>query len=273
MKMFRRTPTPPMTLEPEIPPHEINYNHGALADPVAYAREFKERACLRELPFLMRHGLTPSSALLDYGCGLGRLAYAASKYLGEDGGYYGYEPNPTALAFLKNAYAPRRNFHFDGRPLRLEEDYVAIELKQPRVSGAVAGDIDLSSLVDRPIDVQWTCSVFTHMWIDPIVTVLRSVNRVMAPDGVCVNTWLCVDDFAAYSMRCGLSDRQLPIRINGALTYSEHNPLVCVAYELPTVQEIYRRAGHKILDILWGSWSGRDNGVIFIDIIVSKPER
>jgi SAM-dependent methyltransferase len=267
-------PRPAWQHEREIPPPEINYNQPATDDSEMYVREFKSNACLRELPFLMRvAGLDRASALLDYGCGLGRLAYAASKYLEKEGAYYGYEPNQTALAFLKRAYAERENFFFAGEPLRFDEDYVAIELQQKRAGGTNAQDLELSQFVSRPVDVQWSCSVFTHMWADAIVGVLGNVFKVMSSDGICVNTWLCIDDFAAYALRCGVADRALPHRVNGALTYSQTNPLVCTAYELSSVRDVYQRAGHRIEDILWGSWSGRDNGVSYQDIIISRASR
>lgn len=260
--------------EPGIPPPEINYNQEKADDPREYARAFKEDACLRELPFLMRTvGLEPRSAILDYGCGLGRLAFAANHFLAEDGAYFGYEPNQSALAFLKKAYAERKNFHFTGDVLRRDEDYVAIERKDIRTGGIAAEAVDLNKFVDRPLDVQWSHSVFTHMWADPIIQVLRTVRELLGPNGVCVNTWLCVDDFAAYVLRCGMADRALPHRVNGVLTYSETNPLVCTGYELSAVREIYGRAGHRIEDILWGSWSGRENNVTYQDIIISRPVR
>jgi SAM-dependent methyltransferase len=264
-----RTRPKPLLLEPEIPPPAINYNQSAAVDAAEYVRQFKTDACLRELPFLMRMGLGPSSAMLDYGCGLGRLAYAASKYLSPEGSYFGYEPNPVALAFLKGAYAGRANFSFAGRTLRRDEDYVAIERREARDGGDAAGEIDLS-FVRRPLTVQWSCSVFTHMWVDPIVNVLKSIGPALAPGAVCVNTWLCIDEFAAYALRCGVADRALPHQVNRAYTYSQTNPLVCTAYDLSTVREIYARADHDIVDILWGSWSGRDNGVTYQDIVVSK---
>jgi SAM-dependent methyltransferase len=263
-----------VTYEPGIPPPEINYNQANSGNPEEYVLEFKRSACLRELPFLMRiAGLTPVSAVLDYGCGLGRIAYAASKYLAGEGAYYGYEPNQRALAFLKQAYADRQNFFFAGESLRVDEDYVAVTLGETPAGGTSAKDLDLTRFVDRSIDVQWSCSVFTHMWPDPIGAVLRNIVKVLGVRGLCVNTWLCVDEFAAYALRCGMADRQLPYRVNGALTYSQSNPLVCTAYELSAVRDIYARAGHLIEDILWGSWSGRDNGVIYQDIIISRPER
>jgi SAM-dependent methyltransferase len=270
---FKKRPAQ-VTYERGVPPPEINYNQEKTSDHAAYVRAFKQDACLRELPFLMRAaGLKPGSVLLDYGCGLGRLAYAASKYLDDTGAYFGYEPNQTALNFLRSAYAGRKNFFFDGQSLAREEDYVAIERREQREGGITAQDVELSRLVNRPVDIQWSCSVFTHMWSQAIVNVLNGITKTLCSDGVCVNTWLCIDEFATYALKCGVADRALPFEINGVRTYSEKNPLVCAAYDLATVREIYRRGGHRIEDILWGSWSGRENGVIYQDIIISRPLR
>ncbi len=261
----------PEQMEREIPSPQINYNQLQAKSAKEYLRVFKERACIKELPFLMDSvGLKPSSRLLDYGCGLGRLAYAASKFLSDDGAYYGFEPNMEALTFLKTAYAERPNFHFHGVELSVEDDYVAVAKGDRREEGVKANEIDPTEFVDSAIDVQWSCSVFTHMWTDSIINSLRSFNDMVSVEGHCVNTWLVVDDFAAYLLRCGRADRTLPFRINGALTSSEDNPLNITAYELSTVQEIYRDAGHEIVDILYGSWAGRDNGVIYQDIVISK---
>src|SRR5258706_4704421 len=218
----------PLSIEEEIPSPSINYNHGPSTNVREYVREFKENACLRELPFLIDHAkLTPESVLLDYGCGLGRLAYAASKYLDEKGRYIGFEPNQEALEFLGRAYLRHQSFEFHGVQLRLEDDYVALAHGTQRIDGTTATDIDLEKIIKSQVDVQYSSSVFTHMWLDATETTLSSIGRLVKPTGYCVNTWLIVDDFAEYVLRCGLADRALPYEVNGALTYSETNPLVC----------------------------------------------
>jgi SAM-dependent methyltransferase len=261
-----------LQFEREIPPLEINYNQRSAKSRAEYAREFKHDACLKELPFLVqRANLSSGSSILDYGCGFGRLAYAASKYLNSEGCFFGYEINPTALAFLGRAYADSPNFHFGGNILRRSENYIAIKEHTGSDDGARADDIDLRGLVKGQVDAQWSHSVFTHMWIEPIIATLKSVNAVLAPDALCINTWLIVDDYAAYVLRCGMADRELPHRVNGAYTYSVDNPLMCTGYGLDTMIDIYDRAGHEIIEILWGSWAGRENNVTYQDIVISRP--
>jgi len=79
-----------------------------------------------------------------------------------------------------------------------------------------------------------------------------------------------VDDFAQNALDSGAADRRLPIEVGGVLTYSHSNPLVCTAFRLSEVERIYAEAGHEIQEILYGSWSGRSNGVTYQDIVISK---
>jgi SAM-dependent methyltransferase len=259
-------------LEPRIPSPLINYNQAPSENLSEYIKEFKTRACLKELPFLIeRAGLTPSSAFLDYGCGYGRLAYAASNYLDAAGAYFGYDINLEAIRFLKNAYADLSNFKFEGSSIRLADDYIAIAQGASDKAETTADDIDISQFLAIDIDVQWTSSVFSHMWQSSIIKVLDQIRTKLSPGGVCVNTWLIIDHFASYTMKCGLADRALPFKINGAWTYLKDNPLMCTAYELADVQAMYAQAGHEITDILWGSWSGRGNPATYLDVVISKP--
>jgi SAM-dependent methyltransferase len=257
--------------EPEIPSPALNYNQAPSRTLARYVDDFKRDACLKELPFLIDLGLRNDSVLFDYGCGLGRLAYAASKYLSKTGSYIGYEPNREALSFLKSAYGARENFKFHGDELPLDEDYVAMQSGQSRQGGKKSIDILPQTYVERIVDFQYSSSVMTHMWLDSISRLLENFNFIVKPAGVCVNTWLIIDDFARYALDCSMADRRLPHVVNKAFTYSTTNPLVCTAYELTDVRAAYDSAGHEILKIMWGSWSGRGNGVHYQDIVISRP--
>lgn len=257
-------------LEPEIPSPRLNYNQSPSSSLARYIADFKHNACLKELPFLIELGLRKDSVLFDYGCGLGRLAYAASKFLGEKGGYIGYEPNERALAFLAEAYGRLSNFQFHGDALSSEEDYVAVKAGEKR-AGRKSLDITPQEYVGRVVDMQYSSSVFTHMWLDAISKLLRNLNSIVKANGICVNTWLILDDFARYALNCGVADRTLPFVVNKAHTNSLKNPLMCTAYDLADVKSAYESAGQEIVKILYGTWSGRGNGVHYQDIVISRP--
>jgi SAM-dependent methyltransferase len=218
----------------------------------------------------------PEFALFDYGCGLGRLAYAFTNYFGADASrrYIGYEVVPAAYEFLKDAYIEYQNASFFTDRIAVEESYVELQRSEVDASPRVSfRSTDLAGRVGTPIDLQFSHSVFTHMPRSSIVFALESFAKVMRRGGVCVNSWLVVDQFAKASLAAGLADRSLPHVVDGYHTYSLDNPLLCSAYPLATIREIYAEAGHAIEAIKFGTWSGRapDQMLSYQDIIVSRP--
>jgi len=270
-----------------IPHPALNYNQKPCQSYAVYKDVFAREALLRQLPALLGlGGYAPGKdfTLLDYGCGLGRLAYAFTSFFhpATQGShhYYGYEVHPKALAFLQDAYRIYPNVTVFGEPIAVEDSYVEIHEGErseaeegPERIGAT--QVRLGSRIGRPVDVQFSSSVFTHMYRPAIVSVLKEIATLMKPGGVCVNTWLVVDQLADASLRCGLADRALPFenKEEGFLYYLENNPLMCTAYRLDAIKAIYAEAGHEIVDIRWGHWSGREPTHDFSrqDAIISRP--
>lgn len=273
------------TIDPRIPPPAINYNVKPTVRFSDYRDAFTSDACARELPALLQIGTLDrqhkSFSMLDYGCGLGRLAFAFTEEFGADPShrYYGHEVHPEAYAFLTEAYRSFPNTRFLSEKIHLLESYVEIGQQ----AGAQPADptridptqVRLASKLDALVDLQFSHSVFTHMRRAPIVHVLQEMAGCVKRTGVCVNTWLVVDDFADRAMANGTADRVLPHEIDGFRTYSLENPLVCAAYPIETIQEIYREAGHDVVSIEYGRWSGRTptQDFTYQDVVISKPTR
>jgi hypothetical protein len=264
---------------PPIPPPSINFNQETASSIEQYQSIFFERSREKELPFLatVAH-LNLDSTTLDFGCGLGRLASAFASSKGKYGAYYGWEPELEALQWLKRVYAHDPKFRFGGTQLPSEMNYVtnkgnysSVDKNFGSKSEAAPDITQLKNLMDgKRFDLQFSSSVFTHMWSTDIISTLKSFEHIASDSSVFVNTWLIVDSFAQQSLDRGSADRRLPIEINGVLTYSHSNPLVCTVYRQEQMELIYKESGHQITDIHYGSWSGRSNGVTYQDIVVSK---
>jgi SAM-dependent methyltransferase len=264
---------------PPSPRPSINFNQSPSKSISEYVDVYLRSSRDLELPFLIDTGsLSESSCVLDFGCGLGRLASAFAIANGAYGRYFGYEPETVALDWLKSQYSKNDFFRFGGSPLPQDMNYVtnlgnlgtAAKSFEDRV-GALPDPHVLANLLDGyKFDLQFSSSVFTHMWGADIVETIKSFRPIATRDAIFVNTWLIVDDFAQDALDSGAADRRLPIEVGGVLTYSHSNPLVCTAFRLGEVERIYAEAGHEIQEILYGSWSGRSNGVTYQDIVISK---
>jgi SAM-dependent methyltransferase len=269
-----------------IPNPEINYNQLPSSSYQQYYREYVSQAVLRELPELLKLAsfseASPDFAMLDYGCGLGRLAFAFTNFFGKSPSrhYFGYEIHPSSYAFLTDAYRDFPNTTFINDPLLLHDSYVEMHQGEPAsVQGSErigASQVDLQTRINQKLDLQFSHSVFTHMYRAPIIHILKEFNQLMKPQGICVNTWFIVDRFAHSALHCGLADRELPFEFKeeGFYTYLQENPLMCTAYKLEQVLAIYESAGHEILDIRWGTWTGRlpTHQISYQDMVISKPK-
>ena len=125
-----------------------------------------------QLSFLRRRGLTSSSTVLDIGCGPMRLGSALIPLL-EDGWYYGQDINPGTIAFGERCCA-RRVF-----PNRL---LTPICLRAVRVHP-----------VDRPVQIAFANSVFSHLSLNSIFTALQQLQTVLSPTGVLFATFFALE--------------------------------------------------------------------------------
>ena len=116
-----------------------------------------------ELDVLRAEGLQPTSTLLDFGCGNGRLAVHAVRYL-EQGMYVGTDIAPTFLAQA----APR---------VELARAGSACEIKLVHQVG------EQFDLPDHSVDIACAFSVFTHMEHEDMYRYLVQFKRIVRPSG------------------------------------------------------------------------------------------
>ena len=232
-------------------------------------------------PFLYETSqLNANSATLDFGCGFGTLASAYYLAGNSSGSYYGYDTNPKAVRFCSNAYRNNNRFTFFGPKIDRTTNYVTNKRLTTaneayvRRKKAHPSSEDLAKLLGQTkLSCQFSLSVFTHMWPEDAVQTLRGFREFSNGETTFINTWLVLDETAIAAVNLGSADRVLPIEVGGVYTYSQLNPLVCTAYPIEKLRQVYLEAGHQIIDIKFGSWSGRNNGVTYQDIVISKIEK
>jgi ubiquinone/menaquinone biosynthesis C-methylase UbiE len=116
-----------------------------------------------QFDYLVGHGLKPGMRMLEIGCGNLRAGRLFIDYL-DAGNYYGIDISPDILLAATDTVAK-----------------YGLQAKLPRLT--LVRDMGLGFLPDGHFTVVHAHSVFSHSPIEVIDECLRSVRRVMAPDG------------------------------------------------------------------------------------------
>lgn len=117
-----------------------------------------------ELAILKREGLTPNDALLDFGCGVGRLALHAIPYLCS-GRYLGLDISPTMVSGARSIASER----LPGA----SEDRYRFEVNDGEAVSAWGTDFDMVCAY----------SVFTHMESEDTYRYMTELARVLRHGG------------------------------------------------------------------------------------------
>ena len=124
-------------------------------------------------------GLQPHHAVLDIGCGIGRLAVALTTFLENPGFYRGFDPMRTGIDWCnKHIGKAYPHFQFDWIPLNND-----LYTQQ----GADARHLQFP-YPDASFDRIYLFSVFTHMLPDEIHRYWQEIARVLKPKGQCLAT-------------------------------------------------------------------------------------
>jgi len=118
---------------------------------------------IKHLDLLKIYGLKKGSKLLDFGCGYGRTAMPAIKFL-DTSGFTGVELSKRRLN-LAIEWAKK-------------EDLL---IKKPKF--LVVKDNLLQNIANNSIDIIWTLSVFNHMPDKELHQCLKTFKRILTPGG------------------------------------------------------------------------------------------
>ena len=262
---------------PPIPKPSLNDNQTPTNDIAEYISDYFSLQN-SVYPYIERTAhLGSSSVTLDFGCGFGTLAASFKLSQTDNGKYYGYDTNQRAMNFCQSAYQDDPHFSFFGPEIDKTTNYVTNKrlttadqaFKNRQKASPSRPDIE-RLLGDQKLTCQFSLSVFTHMWPEDAIESLKVFGDFSTDATIFINSWLILDEFAMNSVSVGTADRKLPIEVGGVYTYSQLNPLVCTAYPSDLLSKVYLDAGHEIIKINFGTWSGRSNGITYQDIVVSK---
>ena len=240
--------------EPLQPPRWLHYvGRGEFA---AVGDEFLEYA-------VTLADLRPGAAVLDVGCGVGRMAIPLSGYLGADGRYEGFDVVPAAIRWCQAHIAPRHPaFGFrqvDVRNQRYHPDGAdaAHELRFP--------------YEDSAFDFALITSVFTHMDRVAVAQYVSEISRVLRPGGTCLATFFLLNPESEALIARGNSELAFEHGDQTCRTIRPGDPDHLVAFAEPHVRAVYRDQALLVREpVRYGSWCGRTDGLSHQDIVVAE---
>ncbi|WP_297514557.1 class I SAM-dependent methyltransferase [uncultured Caulobacter sp.] len=200
------------------------------------------------LDLLTRYaGLTPSSRVLDIGCGAGRMAAPLVYVLGANGGYVGFDVSRAAIRACRQRLGRARpDFRFVHADVRNREY---------RASGAVAETAFVFPTADGEIDIAMATSVFSHMRLDSIAHYLREAARSLKPGGRFLFTAFALTEERVARIEAGRSPMRFKPWKDGAWVVDPRSPERAIAHPLSALKAATAAAGLDLPNgVAFGCW-------------------
>lgn len=216
--------------------------HDGLVLPAQHLRlcgqEFRDdayflRSARAEADRLVTHcDLSADSALLDVGCGFGRLAIGVLNQVGDIRHYRGIDVSAAAVAWCQRHLASSHpSLQFTRLDVRNERYNPGGE--------AITGTFRLP-FDNGTFDIAYAYSVFSHMELADIDCYLAELQRVLRPGGWAFVTMFVADDVPDVSINPSA----------GSLSWQ--GPLHCVRYNRAFIEARIASAGFAITQLAYG---------------------
>lgn len=208
--------------------------------------------------------LGPDHAVLDIGSGNGQKARPLTRYLSAQGRYAGFDVVKSGIDWCRERYASWPNFEFDFQELR--SDWYNPE-------GRSAAQEFVFPYDDDSFDVVFLSSVATHMLPEELEHYLRESHRVMKRGGRFLATFFLMSNEAlGAGVHLRIQDREFQRIATNLWTIDPERPRRGVAYSEAFARSLFARAGLRVAEFTFGTWSGEDVvGALQDTILAVKP--
>lgn len=208
-------------------------------------------------------GLSPDEAVLEPGCGSGRMAKPLSRYLSATGSYDGFDVVPKAIEWCeKNIASKHPNFHFQ---------HVDVFNRAYNPDGRLDPEEFEFPYPAETFDFALLTSVFTHMLPPEMRHYLREIRRVLRPEGRCLMTFFLLNEESLDSIRAGRTRRRFAYEGDGYRYDVLETPEAAVAHREEDLLEFLEQVGFELyVPIRYGRWTGRRVRDPGQDIVVVK---
>lgn len=191
--------------------------------------------------------LQPNENILDVGCGCGLMALQLKDYLDSNGSYTGVDIHGPSIKWCTNHISTtHRNFRF----AQIENAKIRYEA--------------------RSFDLILLKSVFTHLRPEEVENYLSEIERLLKPNGCCLASFFL------------LNDEQKAAKAKNALQFNfgddrwryvyEHSPESAAAFDENYILDLLTKHNLELREpIRYGTWTGRNNGLSFQDLLQIQP--
>lgn len=216
------------------------------------------------LSYFIKYGqITPESAILDIGSGIGRMAVPFTDFLSKKGSYEGFDIVKKGVDWCtKNISSGFPNFNFKLIPLKNDLYNHATNEK--------AADLKFP-YKNEQFDFAFLTSVFTHMMPDAIDNYLTEIHRVLKADKICFATFFILDEKSKKAMS-EMGRKNFPHDFGNYALMDKKVKEANVAYQKEYLFDLLKSHNFEITNFFRGNWSGIESGELneHQDIIIIK---
>ncbi|QUR67279.1 methyltransferase domain-containing protein [Mycobacterium spongiae] len=209
--------------------------------------------------------LQPGDAVLDVGCGSGRVAMPLTRYLNHEGRYAGFDISQEAITWCQeNISESHPNFDF-----KVADIYNSLY----KPNGQYQSSEFRFPYPDASFDVVFLTSVFTHMLPPDVHHYLDEIVRVLKPGGRCLSSYFLLNGESSALIKKRKATFSFEHQREGYKTVDTEHPEQAIAFPEAFVMDLHEKCGLAILEPLrYGSWCGRKDYLTFQDVVLAvKP--
>lgn len=206
--------------------------------------------------------LTPDEAVLDVGCGVGRMAVPLARYMSTAGRYEGFDIMRKNVRWCQRAITSRwPHFHFQ---------HADIYNREYNPDGSVNAHEYRFPYPNGTFDFALLTSVFTHLMPPDAAHYLSEVGRVLKPGGRCLATFNLLNADSDALIDAGKCKHTMQPRDGIIRVHCREVPEACIALDEAFVRASAAKAALTVDAVRYGTWCGRDPGFEFQDLLILR---
>jgi SAM-dependent methyltransferase len=207
--------------------------------------------------------LKPHEAVLDVGCGCGRMARPLTAFLNQNGAYAGFDIDAKSIGWCQENISPRHpNFRFQ---------HVDVHNKFYNPTGTINPEHFAFPYDSAVFDFVFLISVFTHLLPEHMERYYAEISRVLKKGGRCLITYYLMNPESVELINRQESCINFFEVNNGIYSTDQHVPERVIAYQEDLIRGLYAKYGFSIQSpFYYGSWCGRKRYVDFQDMVIAR---